>query len=73
MTPLWLNDAKVPARLRLTPGLRFDTVVIGGGLTGLVTALLLAESGVEVAVVEGRRLGPAGNASWSRPVTRNGD
>ncbi|MFE7799691.1 FAD-dependent oxidoreductase [Nocardia sp. NPDC057440] len=57
MTPLWLNDATVPARLRLTPGLRFDTVVIGGGLTGLVTALLLAESGVEVAVVEGRRLG----------------
>ncbi|MFQ6395378.1 FAD-dependent oxidoreductase [Nocardia sp. KC 131] len=57
MTPLWLNDAEVPARLRLTPGLHFDTVVIGGGLTGLVTALLLAESGVEVAVVEGRRLG----------------
>lgn len=57
MTSLWLNDAEVPARLRLTPGSRFDTVVIGGGLTGLVTALLLAESGVEVAVVEGSRVG----------------
>lgn len=57
MTSLWLNDAEVPARLRLTPGSRFDTVVIGGGLTGLVTALLLAESGVEVAVIEGRRVG----------------
>lgn len=57
MTSLWLNDAEIPARLRLTPGSRFDTVVIGGGLTGLVTALLLAENGVEVAVVEGQRVG----------------
>ncbi|MFX0578011.1 FAD-dependent oxidoreductase [Nocardia nepalensis] len=57
MTSLWLNDAEVPARLRLTPGLHFDTVVIGGGLTGLVTALLLAESGVEVAVIESKRVG----------------
>lgn len=57
MTSLWINDARVPARLRLTPGLHFDTVVIGGGITGLVTALLLAESGARVAVVEGRRIG----------------
>ncbi|MEV6279538.1 FAD-dependent oxidoreductase [Nocardia sp. NPDC051832] len=57
MTSFWMNDAEVPARLRLTPGLRFDTVVIGGGLTGLVTALLLAENGVQVAVLEGRRVG----------------
>ncbi|MFI7670559.1 FAD-dependent oxidoreductase [Nocardia sp. NPDC049526] len=57
MRSLWLNDAEVPARLRLTPGLRFDTVVIGAGLTGLVTALLLAESGVDVAVLESKRVG----------------
>ncbi|WP_431952008.1 FAD-dependent oxidoreductase [Nocardia lijiangensis] len=57
MTSLWLNDAQVPARLRLTPGSHYDAVVIGAGITGLVTALLLAQSGVEVAVVEGRRVG----------------
>ncbi|WP_330180363.1 FAD-dependent oxidoreductase [Nocardia sp. NBC_01503] len=57
MTSLWMKDAETPARLRLTPGSHFDTVVIGAGITGLVTALLLAESGVEVAVVEGRRIG----------------
>ncbi|MGY4103188.1 FAD-dependent oxidoreductase [Nocardia sp. R16R-3T] len=57
MRSLWLNDAEVPARLRLTPGLQFDTVVIGAGITGLVTALLLAQSGVDVAVLESKRVG----------------
>ncbi|GAB2531929.1 FAD-dependent oxidoreductase [Nocardia heshunensis] len=55
MTPVWKIDT--PARLRVTSGLRYDVVVIGGGLTGLVTALLLAENGIEVAVLEGRRIG----------------
>ncbi|MTE15723.1 FAD-dependent oxidoreductase [Nocardia aurantiaca] len=57
MTPVWKIKTPTPARLRVTPGLRYDVVVIGGGLTGLVTALLLAENGVEVAVLEGRRIG----------------
>ncbi|MGV9839526.1 FAD-dependent oxidoreductase [Nocardia niigatensis] len=57
MTPVWKIENPTPARLRVTPGGRFDVVVIGGGLTGLVTALLLAENGVEVAVLEGRRIG----------------
>lgn len=34
-----------------------DTVVIGGGITGLTTALLLAEAGHRVAVVEALRIG----------------
>ncbi|MET8431107.1 FAD-dependent oxidoreductase [Nocardia sp. NPDC004860] len=57
MTPVWKIENPTPARLRVTPGVRFDVVVIGAGLTGLVTALLLAENGVEVAVLEGRRIG----------------
>ncbi|WP_054812688.1 FAD-dependent oxidoreductase [Nocardia arizonensis] len=55
MTSLWSTDT--PARLPLTPGKRHDVAVIGAGLTGLVTALLLARAGRDVVVLESRRVG----------------
>jgi glycine/D-amino acid oxidase-like deaminating enzyme len=40
-----------------TPDEPLDVVVVGAGLTGLVTALLLARAGCRVAVVEARHVG----------------
>ncbi|MFJ1454946.1 FAD-dependent oxidoreductase [Nocardia sp. N2S4-5] len=57
MTSIWLHKTRPPAHPPLTPGRRFDVLVVGGGLTGLTTALLLAEQGVSAAVLEARRLG----------------
>jgi len=37
--------------------LRYDDVIVGAGLTGLVTALLLARSGRRVVVLEAREVG----------------
>ncbi|MHA7276986.1 FAD-dependent oxidoreductase [Arthrobacter sp. HLT1-21] len=40
-----------------TPDASFDSVVVGAGITGICTALLLARSGQRVAVLEARRAG----------------
>jgi glycine/D-amino acid oxidase-like deaminating enzyme/nitrite reductase/ring-hydroxylating ferredoxin subunit len=64
MTSLWL-DARGPDRDsagatspdEFTPGSSYDTVVVGAGLTGLATALMLARTGSNVLVLEARYIG----------------
>ena len=41
---------------------RADVAIVGGGLTGVTTAMLLAEQGVRVVLTEARRLGDG--AAW---------
>jgi len=57
MTSLWLADATPVATDPFVAGTHVDDVIVGGGITGLVTALLLARSERRVAVVESRFLG----------------
>lgn len=57
MTSLWqLTGPPLPS-VSLVAGARFDTVVVGAGLTGVTTALLLARAGQRVAVLEARSPG----------------
>ena len=57
MTSLWLDPPLLTDTDPLVPGIRPDVVVVGAGLTGLATALLLAETGRSVLVLEGDELG----------------
>lgn len=68
-TPLW-EDAPRPAFPDpLPPSGSVEAVVVGGGLTGLTTALLLARSGMEVAVLEARSLGSGTTGSSTAKVS----
>ncbi|MGW4243094.1 FAD-dependent oxidoreductase [Nocardia sp. NPDC004722] len=69
MTPIWAIETAIPARLRVTAGLRYDVVIIGGGLTGLATALLLAQHGIEVAVLEGQRIGAGATGASTAKIS----
>ena len=58
MTSLWLDRAAPVADDPLPgSGETLDAVVVGAGLTGLTTSLLLARAGLRVACVEARHVG----------------
>ncbi len=57
--PLWLDDPSLAGRTRpvLDGDTRAEVAVVGGGITGLTTALLLARAGRSVVLVELEHLG----------------
>ncbi len=73
MTSLWLaRDAEAGTE----PGddwtqrrETYDTVVVGAGLTGVVTALLLARSGQRVAILEARDVGAVTTGNTTAKVS----
>lgn len=69
MTSIWLDRAKTFTSDPFEPGSSYDTVVAGAGLTGLVTALLLARSGQNVLVLEARHPGAVTTGNTTAKVT----
>src|SRR4051812_23913524 len=68
-TSLWVDTAPQTSYPALTPGLHVDVAVLGGGIAGLTTALLLKREGASVAVVEAGRVGAGVTAYTTAKVT----
>lgn len=67
---LWVQTAcAAPETPALDSDLDVSVVVVGGGYTGLSTALHLAQAGVEVAVLEAREIGHGGSGRNSGHCT----
>jgi glycine/D-amino acid oxidase-like deaminating enzyme/nitrite reductase/ring-hydroxylating ferredoxin subunit len=66
---LWLQDEPMAGYAPLRGGLAVDVAVIGGGLAGLTTALLLKQRGVSVAVLEAGQVGGGVSGNNTAKVT----
>ena len=69
MTSLWLDRAQPITDDLLPADGRVETLVVGGGITGLTTALLLARAGRRVAVVEARTIGAVATGNTTAKIS----
>ncbi len=68
MTSLWLDRARPVSDDPLPDG-EIDDIVVGAGITGLTTSLLLARAGRRVAVVEARAVGAVATGNTTAKVS----
>ncbi|WP_036745493.1 FAD-dependent oxidoreductase [Paenibacillus sp. UNC451MF] len=69
----WLRSTNIPQFPKLTENLQADVAVIGGGITGITTAYLLAKRGVKVAVLNAGRILGGTTGSTTAKVTAQHD
>ncbi|MBD0259669.1 MAG: FAD-binding oxidoreductase, partial [Cytophagales bacterium] len=56
-TSIWVETGQFPSFPKLEADFETDVVVVGGGITGITTAYLLAKKGMKVVVLESGKVG----------------
>jgi glycine/D-amino acid oxidase-like deaminating enzyme/nitrite reductase/ring-hydroxylating ferredoxin subunit len=70
---MWRDGLARPDYPRLERNLDVDVAIVGGGITGLTTALMLKRAGRSVAVLEARRIGDGATGRTSAFLTASLD
>lgn len=66
---IWYQDVKITERPALKEDIRVEAAVIGGGLTGILTAFLLKEAGIQAVVLEADRIGSGQTGRTTAKIT----
>lgn len=69
MESIWQKTSKPVSKPTLTGDISTEIAVIGGGLSGILTAHYLAEAGREVVVLEARRVGSGQSGHTTAKIT----
>src|SRR5690242_1241287 len=72
MSSLWITDrieATTPQPALMVAPEAVDVVVVGAGITGLTTAVLLARAGKRVTVIEARHIGAGATGNTTGKVS----
>jgi glycine/D-amino acid oxidase-like deaminating enzyme/nitrite reductase/ring-hydroxylating ferredoxin subunit len=69
MSSLWLDGRTDPPSTPFVEGAAYDDVIVGAGLTGLTTALMLARSGRRVVVLEALHVGALATGNTTGKVS----
>ncbi|WP_213814060.1 FAD-dependent oxidoreductase [Glaciihabitans sp. dw_435] len=70
MTSLWLSQARDILTDEFVAGAHFDEVIVGAGITGLVSAVLFARAGRRVAVLESRTVGAGTTGNTTAKISQ---
>ncbi len=65
----WMDTVKAPDYPELPESIKCDIAVVGAGLTGITTALLLAKTGADVVVIEASKAGSGTSGYTTAKVT----
>jgi len=68
-TSYWADTVPAPSYPEFTVNEKCDVAIVGAGLTGITTALLLAEAGADVVVLESDRVGSGTSGYTTGKVT----
>ena len=69
MESIWYQDMNIPKMDSLSGSCHTEAVVIGGGLSGILTAYYLKQAGVDVMVIEGNRIGSGQTGKTTAKIT----